>query len=74
MMSTYFLTPHCLFQEQSGKSGNIPAGTTVDVGINHPTGNSTNNSFQLGPGFQAFILHVVQLHAATVPQNLFSIA
>ena len=25
-------------KEQSGKSGNIPAGTTVDVGITHPTG------------------------------------
>ncbi|XP_060868954.1 protein argonaute-2 isoform X1 [Metopolophium dirhodum] len=24
-------------KEQSGKSGNIPAGTTVDVGITHPT-------------------------------------
>lgn len=24
-------------REQSGKSGNIPAGTTVDVGITHPT-------------------------------------
>ncbi|KPM09009.1 argonaute 2-like protein [Sarcoptes scabiei] len=24
-------------QQQSGKSGNIPAGTTVDVGITHPT-------------------------------------
>ncbi len=31
-----------LVQEQSGKSGNIPAGTTVDVGITHPTGNSAN--------------------------------
>ena len=25
-------------KEQSGKSGNIPAGTTVDIGITHPTG------------------------------------
>jgi eukaryotic translation initiation factor 2C len=24
-------------KEQSGKSGNIPAGTTVDIGITHPT-------------------------------------
>ena len=24
-------------KEQIGKSGNIPAGTTVDVGITHPT-------------------------------------
>lgn len=24
-------------KEQSGKSGNIPAGTTVDLGITHPT-------------------------------------
>ena len=24
-------------KEQSGKSGNIPAGTAVDVGITHPT-------------------------------------
>lgn len=24
-------------KEQSGKSGNIPAGTTVDAGITHPT-------------------------------------
>ena len=23
--------------EQCGKSGNIPAGTTVDIGITHPT-------------------------------------
>ena len=24
-------------KEQSGRSGNIPAGTTVDIGITHPT-------------------------------------
>ena len=24
-------------KDQTGKSGNIPAGTTVDVGITHPT-------------------------------------
>ena len=29
-------------KEQSGKSGNIPAGTTVDIGITHPTGNHTH--------------------------------
>ncbi|XP_026678240.1 protein argonaute-2 [Diaphorina citri] len=35
------LTVYRLFcadkKEQSGKSGNIPAGTTVDIGITHPT-------------------------------------
>lgn len=36
-LSLYFRLFCADKKEQSGKSGNIPAGTTVDVGITHPT-------------------------------------
>ena len=73
LWSTFSLDEHLCLSSQIGKSGNIPAGTTVDVGITHPTEFDFYLCSHAGIQVRAFCVYLTTARSETMLNHNYSI-